>query len=370
MITERSVPFFDYPYLFTSDEDTLVEIIRDVGRRGAFILQKDLEVFEGNVAAYTGAGYAVGVGNATDGLQLALMAGGIQSGDEVIFCSHTMIATAGAIHFAGGVPVPVDPGHDHLINPGSVEKAITGETKAILPTQLNGRTANMDEIQRIADKFGLLVFEDAAQALGSKFKGRCAGTFGVASCISFYPAKLLGCLGDGGIVLTNDEDVYERLLQLRDHGRDRRGEIVCWGMNSRLDNIQAAILDHRFKDYQTVIDRRRHLAALYSSRLSDTAQVTLPPGPDSDPDHFDVYQNYEIQADNREALKGRLADNGIGTLVQWGGEAVHQFRCLGFKQSLPYTDSLFNKLLMLPLNMSISDEDVEYVCDSIIEFYI
>ena len=364
-----TVPFFDYPHLFTSDENALIEIIRDVGRRGAFILQKDLEIFEQNLAAYTGAKYAVGVGNATDGLQIALMAGGLNSGDEVIICSHTMAATAGAVHFAGGVPVPVDPGADHLMDPQAVEDAITDRTKAVLPTQLNGRTANMDAIRRIAEIHGLLVFEDAAQALGSRFKGKCAGTFGVASCISFYPAKVLGCLGDGGAVLTNDDDVYARILQLRDHGRNRDGEIVRWGMNSRLDNMQAAILNHGLENYPRIIDRRRHLAGLYSEKLADVPRLDLPPAPGSDEEHFDVFQNFELQADRRDALKSYLSDCGIGTLIQWGGEAIYQLKNLGFRQLLPHTDRLFQRFLMLPLNMSMSDRDVEHVCDSIIEFY-
>lgn len=364
------VPFFNYPHVFTSQEEELMSVIRDVGRRGAFIMQKDLADFEVNLTTYTGAKYVVGVANATDAIQLGLMAGGIESDDEVIFCSHTMVATASAIHFAGAVPVPVEAGPDHLMDPGAIEAAITPKTKAIMPTQLNGRTADMDAIQAIADKHGLMLFEDAAQALGSKFKGKCAGTFGVASCISFYPAKVLGCLGDGGVVLTNDEDVYRKLLLLRDHGRDDNGEIVLWGFNSRLDNLQAAILDFQLKDYNKNIDRRRAIAALYQERLGDIEQLVLPPAPDSDSDHFDVFQNYEIEAERRDDLKAWLAENGVGTLIQWGGKAVHQFRKLGFRQELPFTERLFERMLMLPMNMSVSDEDVEYVCDCIIDFYV
>ncbi|MBW2078946.1 MAG: DegT/DnrJ/EryC1/StrS family aminotransferase [Deltaproteobacteria bacterium] len=368
-IKQRTVPFFDYPHVFTSQEEGIMSIVRDVGRRGAFILQNDLSDFETILAEYTGAKYAVGVANATDAIQLGLMAGGIKPGDEVIFCSHTMVATASAIHFAGGTPVPVEAGPDHLIDPNSIEGAITSKTKAIIPTQLNGRTANMDAIQAVADKHGLQVYEDSAQALGSKFKGRGAGTFGVASCISFYPAKLLGCLGDGGAVLTNDEDVYRKLLLLRDHGRDQVGEVVAWGMNSRLDNLQAAVLDYQLKNYQRVIDRRRVIAKLYEERLGGLNELVLPPGPDSDPDHFDVYQNYEIEAERRDELKKHLAQRGVGTLIQWGGKAVHQFRKLGFTQKLPFIERLFERMLMLPMNMSLNDEDVDYVCDCIFDFY-
>ena len=247
----RSIPFFDYPHLFHSEEQELTAIFRDVGMRGAFILQEDLVRFERNLAAYLGVKYALGVGNATDGLLLALRAAGIGPGDEVIFCSHTMVATAAAIHFAGATPVPVECGEDHLIDPEAVERAVTPRTRAILPTQLNGRTADMQALGDIARKHDLAIVEDAAQALGSRFQGRAAGSFGVAGAISFFPAKTLGCLGDGGAVVTNDDDVYERVIQLRDHGRGADGEIVSWGLNSRLDNLQAAILDFRLASYDT-----------------------------------------------------------------------------------------------------------------------
>ncbi len=363
------VPFFNYPHIFTSKEETFLSVIQDVCCRGAFIMQKDLADFEQHLADYTGAKYAVGVADATNGLQMGLMAGGIKPGDEILFCSHTMVATAAAIHFNNAIPVPVEAGSDHLMNPSSIEAAITPKTKAIMPTQLNGRTANMDAIQAIADKHGLMIFEDAAQALGSKFKGQSAGTFGVASCISFYPAKILGCFGDGGAVLTNSEDVYRKLLLLRDHGRDENGEVVLWGLNSRLDNLQAAVLDAQFSDYQHVIDRRRGIADLYQEQLGKLEQLVLPPTPSSDPDHFDVFQNYEIEAENRDELKVYLAEKGVGTLIQWGGKAVHQFRKLGFTQTLPFTEKLFERMLMIPMNMSLSDDDVQYVCDSVIEFY-
>ncbi len=365
----RTVPFFNYPFVFTASEGRFLETLRAVGRRGAFIMQKDLADFEANLAAYTGAKYAVGVSNATDGLQMALMAGGLKAGDEVIICSHTMVATAASIHFAGGVPVPVEVGADRCIDADAIEAAITPKTRAICPTQLNGRTCNMDRIMAVAAKHGLGVFEDAAQALGSKFKGGSAGTFGRAACISFYPAKVLGCLGDGGAVLTNDEEIYKKLLLLRDHGRDETGDVVMWGMNSRLDNVEAAYLDFQLKDYPNVVERRRGIAAIYQQRLGACERVTLPPAPGSDPNHFDIYQNYEVEGDKRDELKAYLKEQGVGTLIQWGGRPVHQFGKLGFKQRLPKTDRFFTRCIMLPLNMSLVDDDVHHVCDKVLEFY-
>src|SRR5580658_9750319 len=365
----RTIPFFDYPRLFADQEETLLAIVRDVGRRGAFILQRDLAQFEENLAQFLGAKYTLGVGNATDGLIIALRAAGSRKGDEVIFSSHTMVATAAAIHFAQAIPVPVECGPDHLIDPASVEHAITPRTRAILPTQLNGRTADMDVLQKIANKNGLSIVEDAAQALGSKFRGQCAGTFGAASAISFFPAKVLGCLGDGGAVVTNNGGVHDRMLQLRDHGRRADGEIVSWGLNSRLDNLQAAILDARLKKYGAVIERRRAIARLYRSRLEALEELKLPPGPDRDEEHFDIYQNYEIEAVRRDGLAAHLQASGIGTLVQWGGKAVHQWEKLGFTEKLPFTEKLLGRMLLLPLNMSLSDADAHAVADAIHRFY-
>ncbi len=332
-VAVEPVPFFNYPHVFLSEEEELVAIFRDIGRRGAFILQEDLRRFERNLTSFLRARHTLGVANATDGLIIALRAAGIEPGDEVIFSSHTMVATASAIHFAGGVPVPVECGADHLIDPDAVEAAVTPRTRAILPTQLNGRTADMDRLQAIANRHSLLIVEDAAQALGSCFRGKAAGTFGVGAAISFFPAKVLGCLGDGGAVIANDDQVFERMEQLRDHGRSADGEVGSWGLNSRLDNLQAAILDWRLTRYEDTIQRRRSVARLYRERLGRLEELRLPPGPDRDPNHFDIFQNYEIESERRDELKEFLKQRNIGTLIQWGGKAVHQFEKLGFQRA-------------------------------------
>jgi len=365
-----NVPFFNYAAVYNDYKEAFQKIFDDVGSRGAFIMQEDLSNFEKNIAKYSGCSYAVGVGNATDALEMLVNVAGIGKGDEVIICSHTMIATASAISANGAKPIPVDCGVDHLIDPKSIEKAITEKTKCIMPTQLNGRTANMDEICHIAVSYGLKIIEDSAQALGSKFKGKNAGTFGLGGCISFYPAKVLGCLGDGGMILCNDKDFYNKLILLRDHGRDPiSGDVLLWGRNSRLDNLQAAFLNHQFQNYENVIKRRREIATIYEGRLIDIPQIKLPPRIDCSPDHFDIFQNYEIEAEKRNELKKYLHDNGIGTLIQWGGKGVHQFKKLGYDYSLPVTEKIFNKMLLIPINMTINNEEVNYVCDKIISFY-
>jgi dTDP-4-amino-4,6-dideoxygalactose transaminase len=370
MLASRAVPFFNYKEAFSRQEADFVRIFRDVLRRGAFIMQKDLEQFEARLATYLGVKYALGLANCTDALMIALRAAGVGPSDEVIFPSHTMVASPSAVFFVGATPVAVDCGPDHLIDPDGIERAITKKTRAIMPVQLNGRTANMDAITTIARKHGLIIVEDSAQGLGSKFKGKFAGTFGVAGTFSFYPAKILGCLGDGGALVTDDDEVARQARLYRDHGRNAQtGEVEQWGLNSRLDNLQAAILDFEFKDYQTIIDRRRGIASLYQQELGDLKQLTLPPAPGSDPDHYDTFQNYEIEADRRDELKVFLKDRGIGTLIQWGGKAVHQFRSLGFKISLPNTERMFQRCLMIPMNLTVSDADARYVAGVIREFY-
>jgi len=365
---KRSVPFFDYPRLWSDEKDELQQIIDKTASTGGFIMQQSLDDFEKDLATFSGCNYAVGVGNATDGMEIFLEAIGLKKGDEIIISSHTMLATASAIKVAGGIPIPVDIGDDNLIDPISIEEAINNNTVGIMPTQLNGRICNMDAISKIAKKYGLFIVEDAAQALGATYKGNHAGSFGLAADISFFPAKVLGCLGDAGAVLVNDKKLYNKIYEIHDHGRNHNGDVVRWGRNSRLDNIQAAILKYKLNNYSEVINRRREIATIYNQRLSSIEELKLPPGP-SNEDHFDVYQNYELSAKNRDGLKLFLNENEIGSLIQWGGKAIHHFTQLGFTENLPKTDAFFESCIMLPINMFVSNDDVNYVCDVVEEFY-
>jgi len=370
MKTKKNIPFFNYPALFKTKEKEIMDTLYDVLKRGAYILQKDMQQFENNLKTFLGVKHVFGVSDGTNALILALRAAGVGSDDEVILCSHTYIATAAAVHFVGAIPVLVECGADHMIDPSEVERAVTDKTKAIMPTQVNGRTCDMDALQDVADRHGLIIIEDSAQALGSKFKGKYAGTFGAAGTFSFYPAKLLGCFGDGGAVVTNDDKMAEKLSLLRDHGRNEDGEVVAWGTNSRLDNIQAAVLDLKLKTFEEDIARRREIASMYHQALKDLPDLLLPPAPDEDKNHFDVYQNYELQSGHRDNLKEYLAENGVGTIIQWGGKAVHQCRGLGFeKVKLPVTEKMTNRFLMLPMHTALSDDDVKYICDCIYGFY-
>ena len=365
----RIVPFFNYPALFAREEKELVPIIHDVLRRGAYIMQKDLLQFEENLAQYLNVKHVIGVADGTVAIMMGLRAAGIKPGDEVLVPSHTFVATAAAVHHVGAHPVLVDCGVDHLMASDDLAHRITKRTKAILPVQLNGRTANMDGILAIAAQLGIKIVEDSAQALGSKFKGRFAGTFGVAGTCSFYPSKTLGCFGDGGAVFTNDDGAAEFMRLLRDHGRAQTGDVVTWGYNSRLDNLQAAVLNFKLSRYGAEVQRRREIAARYEQKLRGIPGLVLPPGPDADDNHFDIYQNYEVESDQRDALRAHLDRLGVKTIIQWGGKTVHQFPKLNLNTDLPRTQKLAERFFLLPMNTSLSDDDVDYVCEQIQRFY-
>lgn len=362
------VPFFHYPHIYKQYEKDLLNIFTDIASRGSFIMQEEVRQFESNLSSFLEAKYALGVGNCTDGLILALKAAGIGKGDEVIFSSHTFVATASAIYHTGATPVPVECNKEHLIDPMAIESAITSRTKAIVPTQLNGQVCDMDEIIKICERHKLLLIEDAAQSLGARYKGKSAGTFGLASAYSFYPAKVVGCFGDGGAVVTNDENIYNQVFLTRDHGRAKIGEVVTWGINSRLDNLQAAFLDFKLGKYPLDIERRREIAQKYTDGLNDVKELILPPAPGVNPHKFEVYQNYEVEvanASDRTPLRNFLTENRIGTILQWGGKAVHQFEGLNLHVSLPFTESLMSRAFLLPMNTSLTDEQVLYTIEKI-----
>lgn len=368
-MTQPSIPFFNYPSLFRDEESELAPLVMDVLRRGAYIMQRDLEEFEQALADYLGVKHAIGVADGTLALKFGLHAIGIGPGDEVIVPTHTFIASAAAIHWTGATPVLCDIGRDHLIDAESARNKITSRTRAIMPVQLNGRTANMDPIMALAAQHGLEIVEDSCQALGSKFKGQPAGTFGAAGAFSFYPSKTLGAFGDAGAVVTNSDEVAAQIRLFRDHGRGADGIVRSWGLNGRLDNLQAAVLHQRLKRYDSMVARRREIAARYEAQLNHLETLLLPPAPNADPDHFDIYQNYEIEADRRDELRAHLTERGVGTIVQWGGHVIHQFKDLGFTETLPRAEAMTGRFMMLPMNLSVSDNDVDYICDAICAFY-
>jgi dTDP-4-amino-4,6-dideoxygalactose transaminase len=363
------VPYIDYPRQYEKVRQDVLAVIDRVLSRGDLMLRGDLQAFEQHLAEFVGAKYAVGTGNCTAALALALRAAGIGRGDEVVTVSHTFVATAAAIHQTGATPVLVDIGPDHLMDPAAVEAAITPRTKCILPVHLNGRLCEMEPLQVLARRCRLLILEDAAQALGARLQGEGAGTFGLAGCFSFYPAKILGAYGDGGAIVTNDAGLAETVRALRNVGRLPSGELLGWGSNSRLDNLHAAVLDYKLKLLPGWIERRREIAARYHAKLANLPGLLAPPPPVSRGGRFDVFQNYEIEAAGRDALRAHLAAAGVETMLPWGGRAMHQFPALGFEGlRLPATEQLFERVLLLPMHCELADEQVDYVAAQIERF--
>jgi len=363
------VKYVDYPKQFRNMEAEIMETIRGTLAAGDLILRRQTEDFETNLASFVGTRFAVGVSNCTDAMLLAFIAAGIGQGDEVITVSHTFVATAEAIHHAGATPVLIDIRDDHCMDVTQIEKAITSRTKAITPVQVNGHLCEMDTVMEVAEKHSLIVIEDSAQALGGSYKGRKAGSWGLAGCFSFYPAKVLGAFGDAGAVVTDSEEINKKVRWLRDHGRAPETDVAGWSFNHRIDNLQAAILDLKLKRLPEWLQCRRKIAGIYQGALGNVSQLHLPPAPD-DGVHHDVYQNYEIEAENRDGLVAHLRKSGVEIMLPWGGHGVHQFEALGLGHfSLPKTEEMFSKALMLPMYPELEDEDVCYVADTIKAFY-
>ena len=365
------VNFFPYKDFYLRDRLNLTNVIDEVLSRGSFILQKDCDEFEQNSIKFLNCTDFITVANGTDALILLLRAAGIGNNDEVIIPSHTYIATAAAVHYVGAKIVLADIGYDKLINPESLEDLITEKTKCIMPVHVNGRICDMDAILKIGEKYNLSIIEDAAQAFGAKYKGKTAGTFGLGGGISFYPAKVLGCFGDGGGVVTNDLEISKKIRLLRDHGRDDNGDVISWGLNSRLDNLQAAILNHKLKNFPKEISRRRQIAELYYKGLKNCEGVTYMPFFEEDKQNFDIFQNFEICCKRRDLLKDFLFQNNIKTIIQWAGMPVHKSNLHGINphSNLHETDIFFKDCIMLPMHPLLSDQEVNFVIKKILEFY-
>ena len=360
------VRYIDYPSSYQKMRSDLLATIDKTLAGGDVMLRQQLSDFEANLARFVGTKYAVGTSNCTDAMHLSLRAAGIGPGDEVITVSHTMVATAAAIHHAGATPVLVDIGDDHNMDVSCVEAAITPRTKAIMPVHLNGRVCDMAKLMSMAEQHGLLVIEDAAQGLGASLDDTRAGAFGLSGCFSFYPAKLLGAYGDGGAVVTNSGEIAEKVKLLRNHGRLPDGDVSGWSFNCRLDNLHAAILDVKLRLLPEWIKRRRKIAGMYHEGLRDVSGLHLPPPPLDEGPYYDVFQNYEIEAENRDALVAHMTEQGVETMIPWGGRGVHQFQALGLTHyRLPRTERMFRQVLMLPMHPDLTDHDVEYVTEVI-----
>ncbi|MBI4101676.1 MAG: DegT/DnrJ/EryC1/StrS family aminotransferase [Candidatus Nealsonbacteria bacterium] len=345
----------------------------DVLSRGDLICRKDLAEFEEKIAKYVGVKYAVGLNSGTDALSLAMEAAGIRQGDEVITVGHTFLASISVIYHQRAKAVLIDVGQDFNMNPDLIEKAITKKTRAIEPVHLNGRVCDMDKIMAIAKKHNLIVIEDAAQALGAKFKVRqgqwkMAGSFGLAGCFSMYPFKALGAFGDAGVLTTNDKKMARDVTRLRYNGEDRQTrKFYSHGRTALLDNLQAAFLSVKMKYFPEWVERRRAIAKIYYQELKDLPSVVLPQF--ADPRFRDSYQNYAIRAEKRDHLKKYLAEKGVETLISWDIPMYRQPVMMPNKIRLPETEKICRQVLSLPMYPELTDEQVRFVAKRIRQFY-
>ena len=303
-----------------------------------FILGKNVAAFEKEFAAYLGAKYAIGVSSGTEAIHLTLRACGIQSGDEVITVANTAVPTVCGITSAGVKPVFVDIDPEtYNMDPGQIENIISPRTKAILPVHLYGQSADMDPILQIAKKHNLKVIEDACQAHGAEYKGKKAGTLGDAGCFSFYPSKNLGAYGDGGMVVTNNKDIADKLYLLRNYGQKDRYHHYLKGFNSRLDEIQAAVLRVKLKYLDGWNDKRRKLTRLYNSLLRDIVDTPI------EKDFAKhIYHLYVIRTKNRDPLQKYLKEKEIGTNIHYPIPIHEQeaYKDLGYKKrEFPITEN-------------------------------
>jgi dTDP-4-amino-4,6-dideoxygalactose transaminase len=368
------VPRYDIPYVnlpAQADEQMpdLAAIFERVVRRGSFVgAGAEIERLEARLAQFCGTKEAVALNSGTDALFLALKAAGIKPGDEVITPPNSFIASTAVIVHLGARPVFADVLADQNIDPAAIARAITPRTRAIMPVHLTGRVCRMDEILEIAERHGLLVIEDAAQSIGSMFQGRKSGSFGHFGCFSAHPLKNLNAMGDAGFVTTNDAAAAARLRRLRTHGMADRETVEEWGFVSRMDVLQAAILEYRLDKLPHVIAKRRENAALYQ-RLLKHEKVFVPP---CRQDEFNTFHTFVVQAERRDELQRHLREIGIKTAIHYPVPIHLQpaAASLGYRRGdFPATEHQAEKILTLPVNQYMSRKDVETVAAEVLDFY-
>lgn len=361
------VPFLDLkaPYLEIKEE--LDAVYGRVMHSGWYIMGQELEAFEAEFAAYCGAKYCIGVGNGLDALHLILLAMDIGPGDEVIVPAHTFIATWLAVSHAGATPIPVEPdAGTYNIDPSRVEAVITGRTKAIMPVHLYGQPSDMDPIREIANKYGLRVIEDAAQAHGARYKGSRVGGLGDAAGFSFYPGKNLGAMGDGGAVVTNDPGLADRVFALRNYGSRVKYNHLVQGFNSRLDELQAAFLRVKLAHLDEWNARRVKIADYYLGSLKDL-NLTLPKVPSwAEP----VWHLFALRTPKRDQLRRYLDELGIATMIHYP-TPPHLQGAYAFSYApgeLPLSQAMSEQLLSLPIGPHMSEEMTHWVAESLRKF--
>ena len=342
--------------------------LTDTLSRGDLVLRQQLKDFETHLAEYVGVKHVVGLNSGYHALHFALLGTGVGPGDEVITAGHTFLATVSAIVHTGATPVLADVCDDFNLDLDDVERKVTSRTKVLLPVHLNGRICDMDRVMAVADRYGLKVVEDAAQALGATHRGRMGGAFGLAGCFSFYPFKALGALGDGGALTTNDAGVAQMARRLRYNGEDREtGEYHYHGYTALLDNIHAAVLDVKLRHLPNWVEHRRITAARYRAGLQGIGDLKLPHFDETL--NFDSYQNYVVRTSRRDALRSFLRDRGVETLVHWA-KPMWRHEALGLPDpQLARTERICREVISLPMSAETTEQDVDTTVEVVREFF-
>ncbi|QOP41435.1 DegT/DnrJ/EryC1/StrS family aminotransferase [Sulfurimonas marina] len=356
------IDFANLKYQHEIYKDEIEEAIIKVARNCNFIMGDEVQELEKNLEKFTGARYAVTCSSGTDALLLAMMALDIKPGDEVITTPFTFIATAETIAFLGAKPVFVDIDEKtYNIDPTRIEEKITENTKAIIPVSLYGQPSDIDTIQAIANKHNLQVIIDGAQSFGSTYNGKTDSSLGNISTTSFFPAKPLGCYGDGGAVFTNDEELANKMKSLRVHGQSKRYHHKYIGMGGRLDTIQAAVLNVKLKYYEKDLVLRQEVASKYTKAFENKLDITLPFVEEK---ATSGWAQYSVRVKNRDELQARLKEVGIPTAVHYPMPLHLQecFQYLGYKQGdFPISETVSNEIMSLPMNPYVTDEEIEYI---------
>jgi dTDP-4-amino-4,6-dideoxygalactose transaminase len=368
-VGKMKVPFVDLRAQYQSIVNEVQQAMTVVLERGDFVLGTEVRLFEEEFTAYCEAQYAVGVDSGTSALELALRAFNIGPGDEVITAANTFIATVFAISYTGATPVLVDvDARTYTIDVSLVERAITNHTRAIMPVHLYGHPADVDPIMEIAEKYGLVMIEDACQAHGAKYKGKRVGSFGHAAAFSFYPSKNLGAYGDGGMVVTSDERICDTVRMLRNYGEREKYHHVLQGYNHRLDTLQAAVLRAKLKHLDAWKAARRQCAQLYDEFLAESPAVT--PVEADYAEH--VYHLYVIRVQHRDALRAYLHEKGIGSGIHYPVPIHQQPAYSGLanaQEGFPVTEQCAEQVLSLPMYAELSREQIHYVAEVILSFF-
>jgi len=367
-MAKHDIPYVNLPAQGREQLEDLKKILEQVVLRGSFVgTHDDLAALEKRLADYCGTAEAVALNSGTDALFLAMKVAGIGEGDEVITPPNSFVASTATIIQVGAKPVFADVLADQNIDPEKIARAITPRTKAIMPVHLTGRICQMDEIMDLAERHGLVVIEDAAQAIGSMYKGRLAGSIGHFGCFSAHPLKNLNALGDGGFVTTNDKAAAERMRRLRAHGMADRATIEEWGLVSRMDTLQAAVLNYRLDKLPDVIAKRRANAALYQ-KLLHHERIYVPPCRNEE---FNTFHTFVVQVDRRDELQAHLKSIGIKTAIHYPVPIHLQpaAKSLGHAMGdFPMTERQAGRILTLPVNQYMSPSDVETVAGEVLAF--